>query len=166
MTVPKHPTCPGATGGRSSCPACALPTAATRTARGRESADVKVYIATSGQYSDFRIQHVFANREDAEEYGGADDVTEYEVQEGPVPRRCWYTILWTPAVPDREGDGLFMANPHERGEARDFTGGDQASHHWTMRQNETVLCVQGWDLDRVHKVYSEQRAQYLARPQA
>ena len=127
---------------------------------------MKVYIATSGEYSDFRIRHVFADYDDACGYQGADEVTEYEVQEGPVEQRFWYTVIWTPTIPDREDDGLYVANPNEHASPRDFTGGEQASHHWATRGREVVLCVQGWDLERVHKVYSEQRAQYLARPQA
>lgn len=124
---------------------------------------MKVYVATSGEYSDFRIKHVFAKREDAEAYRGADDVIEYDLMEEPVEQRYWYTVLWTATTPDREGDGLYLSNPFERGEPRDYVGGEPASHHWTVRQHETVLIVQGWDLERVHKVYSEQRAQYLAR---
>lgn len=124
---------------------------------------MKVYIATSGEYSDFRIRHVFAKRRDAESYQGADDVTEYEVQEGPVEQRPWYTVFWTATAPDRPSDGMWLSNPNEYATPRDYTGGDAASHHWATRGRETVLVVQGWDLQRVHKVYSEQRAQYLAR---
>lgn len=124
---------------------------------------MKVYIATSGEYSDFRIKHVFASYDHAHAYRGADDVTEYEVLEEPVDQHYWYTVLWTATIPDREGDGLYMSNPHERGEPRDFIGGEQTSHHWTTRNHEAVLIVQGWDLERVHKVFSEQRAQYMAR---
>lgn len=124
---------------------------------------MKVFVATSGEYSDFRIQHIFANREDAEAYEGADDVIEYEVLEAPVERRPWHEIIWSPKIPDRPGDGFAMANPHYAAWPRDYTGDPgYATHHWASRRQEVVLCVQGWNPDRVHKVYSEQRAKYLA----
>jgi len=127
---------------------------------------VKVYVATSGEYSDYRIQHIFASREDAEAYEGADDVIEWEVLEHPVERRAWYEIIWSPKIEDRDQiPGFRMANPDESSWPRDYTGNDSgyATHHWTSRGREVVLCVQGWELDRVRKVYSEQRAQYLAQ---
>lgn len=36
--------------------------------------DMKVYLATAGEYSDYRVKHAFARREDAESYRLGDDV--------------------------------------------------------------------------------------------
>lgn len=127
---------------------------------------MKVYIATSGEYSDYRIAHVFASREDAEAYRGAERVEEHEVREGPIEMRTWHRLTWNTKIPDRSGGDFSLANPHEMGDLKDF-GGDprHVEHQWHGPPEITapVLYVEGWDLRRVRKVYSEQRAQYLAR---
>jgi hypothetical protein len=125
---------------------------------------VKVYVATSGEYSDYRIEHVFAREEDAGAYQGADSVHEYEVQEGPVEMRPWHTLIWHPG-PDHEGDSLRLANPYESSWPQDFDGRPEyVTHHWHGPPERTgpILYVEGWDLNRVRKVYSEQRAQHIA----
>lgn len=72
---------------------------------------MKVYVATSGEYSDFRICRVFARREDAENYRIADDVQEWEVEEHPVAIGTHYTLWWDPHRPDTESQDGFHANP-------------------------------------------------------
>jgi hypothetical protein len=127
---------------------------------------VKVYIATSGEYSDYRICHVFARQEDAEDYAGADDVIEYEVLDHPVEMRPLHGLMWSPEIPDREGTSLALANPYESSWPEDFDGdARRVTHTWHGPPQRTgpVLQVSGWDRDRVRKVYSEQRAQYLVR---
>jgi hypothetical protein len=126
---------------------------------------VKVYLATSGSYSDFCVRGVFARGENARAYALADDVEEYEVRDGPAEVRTWHVLHWNPALPDRPGDGLAMANPVDSGELCDFNGSEKlAEHRWDDWPPPCGrLVVQGWDLKRVRKVYSEQRAQYLAR---
>ena len=53
-----------------------------------------------------------------------------------------------------------MANPHTNSELRDFDGNEhRVEHTWSGRR----LNVQGWDREADVKVYSEQRAQFLAR---
>jgi hypothetical protein len=122
---------------------------------------VKVYLATSGEYSDYRVQHVFTRREDAESYALGDDVMECEVHDGPVEVRDWHEIRWYPAMADQEGDSYRIANPREYQDLRDFDGRpDHVQHRWNL--NGTMLLVEGWDLQRVRKTYSEQRAQRLA----
>ena len=131
----------------------------------------KVYLAVSGEYSDYRVQHVFARREDAEAYELGDDVEERELQEGPVEVRTWHMLLWDARIGDREG-----TNPFESAQRKDFDGRAQhAEHQWhgdrDARYPERAgasaagprLYIGGWDLDRVRKVYSEQRAQHEAR---
>ena len=136
----------------------------------------KIYLATSGEYSDYRVQHVFSRREDAEAYELGDGVEERELQEGPVEVRVWHMLFWDARIGDRKGDSLRQANPYEYSQRRDFDGRPgHTEHRWHgdhdaryperagTSANGPRLQVSGWDLDRVRKVYSEQRAQYEAR---
>lgn len=130
---------------------------------------MKVYAATSGEYSDYRVEHIFARREDAETYEGGDRVEEFEVRMGPVEMRPWHTLVWRASAPDLEKDGVRLdepRNPFEQHWPKDFDGRpDYVAHHWAGPPERTglVLHVEGWDPQRVRKVYSEQRAQCLAR---
>ena len=126
---------------------------------------MKVYVATSGEYSDFRIEHVFARQEDAESSAGADSVTEFEVREEPVEMRSWHTLTWNPGLGDCERTSFALENPYEQSWLKDFDGRPEyAVHHWAGPPERTgpVLQIEGWDPRRVRKVYSEQRARYLA----
>lgn len=125
---------------------------------------MKVYVVTSGEYSDYRIHHIFLERKHAEAYEGGDEVIEWDVLEHPIEQRTWHEIIWSPKIPDRDGDSLAMSNPHTSEWPRDY-GGEPGypNHHWTSRGQEIVLCVQGWDPDRVYAVYLEQRSQYEAQ---
>jgi hypothetical protein len=122
---------------------------------------VKIYLATAGEYSDYRICHAFSKREDAEGYKLGDDVLELDVHDGPVDVRFWYDLDWRADWGDRHAVmGVQVANPHIDSELRDFDGNERhVEHTWSGR----ALNVQGWDRQLVKKVYSEQRAQYLAR---
>jgi hypothetical protein len=125
-----------------------------------------VYLATSGEYSDYRVQHVFAKRGDAEAYALGDDVKELEVRDGPVEVRTWHMLMWHAERPDREADNLATANPAQFSSLKDFDGDPRnVTHAWYGPPERTgpVLHVEGWDLRRIRKVYSEQRAQFLAR---
>jgi hypothetical protein len=126
---------------------------------------VKVYLATAGDCSDFRVLHAFARREDAESYKLGDEVMELEVREGPVEVRYWHELRWEPRLGDRGANWPETANPHTDSEYRDFDGQPRhAEHRWVeITPGRTMLKVGGWDLALVKKVYSEQRAQYLAR---
>lgn len=122
---------------------------------------MKVYLATAGEYSDFRVCHAFARREDAESYKLGDEVMELEVRDGPVEVRYWYDLDWRADRPnERSGTAYTLANPYMDSELRDFDGNERhVQHTWSG----SSLNVQGWDKALVRKVYSEQRAQYLAR---
>jgi hypothetical protein len=125
-----------------------------------------IYLATSGEYSDYQVCHAFAKREDAESYKLGDDVKEMEVRDGPVEVRTWHLLLWSPDRGDREADSLAMANPYEGSSPKDFDGKPRnVTHAWYGPPQRTgpVLYVEGWDPDLVRKVHSEQRAQFLAR---
>jgi hypothetical protein len=122
---------------------------------------MKVYLATSGEYSDYRVQHVFTRREDAETYALGDDVMECELHDGPVEVRTWHTLRWYANSPDHEGDSYRIGNPWLDSEQRDWDGRPgHVQHSW--HAVGTQLLVEGWDLQRVRKTYSEQRAQRLA----
>jgi hypothetical protein len=125
---------------------------------------VKVYVVTSGEYSDYHIVRIFLNQADANAYQLGDDVSEWDVAEGPVEVRNWYQLCWWPHRPDAEGRD--DPNPWWRNESRDFDDNERAcTHRWHEAPGTdrfTSLTIQGWDRERILKVYSEQRAQYLA----
>jgi hypothetical protein len=131
-----------------------------------------VYLATRGEYSDYRVCHAFASREDAESYKLGEDVMELEVRDGPVEVRRWYHLTWRGDRADRMGeDGRGLPNPYVyAGDERDFNGDERhVEHRWSKghlqaeNTGNAHLEVEGWDVALVKKVYSEQRAQYLAR---
>ena len=132
---------------------------------------MKVYLATAGEYSDFRVKHAFARREDAEAYKLGDDVLELEVRDGPVEVRRWYRLTWRADRADRmSADNRGLPNPYTyAGDERDFNGDERhVEHRWSRAHMQEAegnahLEVGGWDLSLVKKVYGEQRAQYLAR---
>lgn len=126
---------------------------------------MKVYLATAGEYSDYQVVRVFARQEDAANYELADEWEEYEVDEGPVEVRTWHVLDWVPGLPDREQTNAHGANPHMWSDRRDFDGHPRrVEHRWLVgRPIGDQLIVGGWDLDGVRKVYSEQRAQWIAR---
>jgi hypothetical protein len=124
------------------------------------SEPTRIYLATRGEFSDYRVCHAFTRREDAEAYQLGDDVLEMEVREGPVEVRYWYDLDWHADRPDHKGAWPVVANPYVHSELRDFDGDERrVEHTWSG----DWLNVQGWDKQAVMKVYSEQRTQYLAR---
>lgn len=137
---------------------------------------MKVYVTTAGSYSDYRITNVFRNPEDADAYVRDHDsdggVEEYELREKPVERRAWHSLYWNAGRPDAGRSPGRMSNPWESDEPRDYDDNPRhVEHHWHTQRavsedgpfDMRVLRVEGWDRDRVLKVYSEQRAQELAR---
>jgi hypothetical protein len=112
-----------------------------------------VYLATAGEYSDYRVKAAFTRREDAEAFPLGDDVLEMELHDGPAEVRQWHELHWN--VKSADGRG----NPWTYSEPREFDGDEKhAEHFW----HNGGLRVGGRDLSLVKKVYSEQRAQYLA----
>lgn len=73
----------------------------------------KVYIVTSGEYSDYTIEAVFATREKAEEYveaHGADyRVEEYQVDDAEVKKK---ESIWRVSVNWKTGE-VISANPED-----------------------------------------------------
>lgn len=132
---------------------------------------MKVYLATHGAHSDYQVLHAFARREDAEAYELADDVEEFELREGPVETRDWYSLEWYTAEPDGEHtvEGSFtnqtyrLTNPRPaRSRRRDYDGRPhRVEHSWRPCVRGSSLNVEGWDLERVQKIYGELRAEWL-----
>lgn len=125
----------------------------------------KVYLATAGEYSDYRVLHAFTSSDDAWAYPLGDDVLELELHDGPVEVRMWSEIWWWPHEPDSERDGFSAGNPSEHHQQKDFDGRPKwVGHRWSHNhRGQSLLVVEGWDAQRVRKVYSEQRAQHIAK---
>ena len=126
----------------------------------------KVYIATSGEYSDFRVEAVFANEADAEAYELGGSVEEYELHDGPKEVRTWYRLQWSTYLPDRPETSSHLSNPHISTDREPYDGNPRHCTHkfyddWGHRESRRLV-VQGWDLDRVKKVYGKQRAKWLS----
>lgn len=131
---------------------------------------MKVYVATSGSYSDYGIDHVFARKEDAEAYASSSDegsVREFHVSTAPVERRAYYRLGW------RAYDDDGPDNPWEfvfEGEDYPADATDRPASRW-VRGNAGphrpmhTLMVEGWDREAVRKAYQDKRAEYEAREQ-
>lgn len=136
---------------------------------------MKVYLATHGAHSDYQVLHAFARREDAEAYELAGHVEEFELHEGPVETRAWYALEWYTDEPDGEfempmpGVGhiepymLKLTNPRPMAaHRRDYDGRPRrVEHAWRPTVRGSCLHVEGWDRERVLKVYGELRAEWL-----
>lgn len=135
---------------------------------------MKVYLASSGSYSDYRVLGIFAREEDAEAYELSEDVEEYEVHEGPQEVRAWRKLNWYPDQPEPEYETNWSwgpcktPNPYEdtHPERRDYDGRpNRVEHRWTRYRGERGsghLEVCGWDIERIRKVFGELRAQWLS----
>jgi hypothetical protein len=122
-----------------------------------------IYLATSGEYSDYSVLHAFARKEDADAYAIPHQVEEFELHDGPVETRTWHSLHWNTKQPDHDGKpGYQLANPYEVAYPKDFDGHPGACLHHFLPYARTLI-VEGWDLDRVRKVYSEQRARIKAQ---
>ncbi|WP_141576153.1 hypothetical protein [Actinomadura sp. WMMA1423] len=119
---------------------------------------MKVWIATSGSYSDYRIEAVFTRPEDARDFELGEDFEEYEVHDGPLEVRDWWTLWWHP-------QGQHGPDPVVTSDRRTFDGHpNYARHEWGKTgRHVPFLRVEGWDRERVMKVFSEQRAQWATR---
>jgi hypothetical protein len=129
---------------------------------------MKVYAAVAGEYSDYRVCHIFAREDDARTYRLGDAVEEYELLEGPVDVRYWHQLSWHSEVADVPHSPELLslartANPYEWSEMADFDAGRKLGHNWVHDPNRSYLSVFGWDVQAVRKVYGEQRGQYEAR---
>jgi hypothetical protein len=129
-----------------------------------------VYIVTSGSYSDYTIEHVFATEELAQDYcdklgGDNPGIEAYEVKTNPVERRVLYRLNWYTWLEDRPGDGLACPNPYIYSSVTDYEPGPHFSvTSWaTDSHGRDLLSVEAWAEERLMKIYGDEKAQYLAR---
>jgi hypothetical protein len=112
----------------------------------------KVYVATSGSYSDYTVEGVFRNKEDAEAYALADDLLEFVLMDGPADVRPYYMATWNERSGDwtNSFDQLYDGND----EVVVQDGTDYLSNPW--------IRVTGWDKERVLKALGDRKAALVA----
>lgn len=133
---------------------------------------MKVYLATTGSYSSYRIAGVFARREDAETYELADDVEEYELRQGPADVRDRVRLFWSTWQPDAErctelGQRFAIGNPWTDTRRADFA--DHPARpvvEWRQHHSGLVLEVHAWTEAEARQVYGDERAMHDADPDA
>ncbi|MFC4114137.1 DUF7296 family protein [Nonomuraea zeae] len=114
---------------------------------------VKVYVATSGSYSDYTVEAVFRNKEDAQAYKLADDWLEFVLMDGPADVRPHYLATWNQRSGEWSSshDSLYDGND----DVSVTDGSDYLNNPW--------IRVTGWDRERVFKVLGERKAELLAK---
>jgi hypothetical protein len=114
-----------------------------------------VYLAVSSvNGTDYEVQAVFTRREDAEAFGLADGVREFELHDGPLEVRTWYHLRWYRKQPLREQpapDGT--ANPYLYGDLRIWDG--DPGRVEISRIADYQVDAEGWDLARVRSRLDE-----------
>lgn len=115
----------------------------------------KIYVVTSGEYSDYKIEVIYSTREMAEEYankhnklkkyGSADEVTEFEL-DTPIEKHEFIYIIM-----DKQGNTYSIEREFNRKEG--FGSANETVFSWT---------VQTTDEKRAIKVVNEKRIQILA----
>jgi hypothetical protein len=122
---------------------------------GGERGVMKVYLVTSGQYSDYRVEAVFSTIERAESYKTgvqyANDVEEYDLDPEEPPRL-------------KEGESLFYVHMMKNGSV-DFCRACTEDPSIFVQERWGVQNIHGATrLDREHaiKVANERRASLLA----
>jgi hypothetical protein len=138
---------------------------------------VKIYLATSGSYSAYEVHQAFKNEEDAKAYIDGmyeGQVEEYELWDGPVKKRKHWYLVWTSKEVDRSADGRTGAVRSIESEANvwstdddDIGGPVKIKVAWFVQAYYDGpidrLEIAGPSEEAVLKVFSEQRAQYLAQ---
>lgn len=126
---------------------------------------MKVYVATNGEYSDFAIVGIFGTEELARDCPLADGYQEWDVLTEPIKVKSFYNLTWYVTSPEHTGPTLdHMTNPslHTFTIREDNVLHAKCGHYW-YNTERPVLTVHGTDLDRIMKVYGEQRAKFLAQ---
>lgn len=139
----------------------------------------RVYVVTKGCYSDYRIVAAFSDREAAELMAGSEDDDGYgrrvetfkvwslgESMPTVVSLDMGATITETGAIAnEREDERRHLLVDLATGEPKDGPDGFHVVHpyRWSFHNPLAFrFSVSGTDLERVRKVYSERRAEYLA----
>jgi hypothetical protein len=108
-----------------------------------------IYLATSGEYDDYRVEAAFTRREDAEAFELGDDVEEMELHDGPLEVRTWHQIRWYKDTPLRRGTFNHVANPYHQDRERRIWDGNPERIEVTSFACGSQVEVEGWDLARV-----------------
>ena len=144
---------------------------------------MKIYVVTSGEYSSYSYGPVFMHEEHAKAYvdskgsrGGWNnyDYEEEELIEVPVTQRTRWHLRWPSKMPVFESaDGHLSTlvryeepEPHIYSSVEDDLNELKVSVEWWHEMafdGRDVLSIQGPSEEAVLKVFSEQRAIYLAR---
>lgn len=123
------------------------------------------YLATSGCYSDYRVERVFLDKALAQQYladGFCDEIDEREVTEERIVPGQLLTLQWTSA--HDSANGRLPADDWQRFERVVAAEHPDCTHSVRMIAaggyygERVVVVAQGLDHDRVRKVYSEQVA--------
>lgn len=135
---------------------------------------MKVYVATSGSYSSYDVEHVFLKEEDARAWCDADignhherSWNEYDVLEAQPVYKTFYSLTWWPYLDDHEEGPGAAPNPRVISYEKVFLKDSRPAHRWDEYKcgpyDYTGLRIEGWDRETVMKVYSDQRGMYTAR---
>jgi hypothetical protein len=104
-----------------------------------------IYLATSGEYDDYRVEAAFTRREDAEAFELGDDVEEMKLHDGPLEVRTWHQIRWYKRDPLRSGSSLRVPNPYPQDRERRIWDGNPARVEVTSFACGSQVEVAGWD---------------------
>ncbi|MGW0795916.1 hypothetical protein [Streptomyces sp. NPDC002692] len=134
-----------------------------------EDGAAKAYIATSGSYSDYRIQRVFLDKALADKYladGLCEEIEEFEITTTVTRAVAILRMDWRSA---QTFDGRPVGANEHSVVHREEPAGQPACRHTVHRHSadsrwgaSTTVMVEGHDHDRVRKVFSEQVAQAKA----
>jgi hypothetical protein len=104
-----------------------------------------IYLATSGEYDDYRVEAAFTRREDAEAFELGDSVEEIELRDGPAEVRTWHQLRWYQGTPLREGiPGHRNPNPMASDRERRIWDGNPDRLEVSYPAPGQVD-IQGWD---------------------
>ncbi|MET8382529.1 hypothetical protein ABZV14_05940 [Streptosporangium canum] len=113
---------------------------------------MNIYIATSGEYSDYTIEGAFLREEDARSLSLADDYIEVELSEGPADVRAYYSASWKESY---DGESISASD-------RIYDGDDKMKVYVGRSIYSSYISVSGWDKERVLKVLGDEKAKFLA----
>lgn len=129
----------------------------------------KAYLATSGSYSDYRVQRVFLDVALANKYrdeGFCEEIAEFEITDTEVKSVSILHMQWISA--HRGPDGPIEAGEWSYVDHVEYAGQPpckHAIHHLKaglVGSARTIVAVEGHDSERVRKVFSEQVAMVKA----
>jgi hypothetical protein len=115
---------------------------------------MKVYVVTTGSYSDYSIEAVFADRGLAEAHQAAVDVANEVAEFDVLTEAPTKFLVYNKSNNTHHGRGV----PHEWSyEAWSYNRGiyKRADVTKYRRQDMTIVRVQGWDEEAVRKAYAD-----------